>query len=87
MGTSQTATTTYTYGDATHPGDPTQVTDPDLKLWQFTFDSYGNLASKTDPLNNKTTYFYDTIGRMTSEVTPDGNVSGGKASQYCLVQP
>ncbi len=82
VGGSQTATTTYTYGDSAHPGDATKVTDPDLNAFNYTYDTYGNRISATDPLGNKTTYAFDTIGRMTSMVTPKGNVSHGHPLQF-----
>jgi RHS repeat-associated protein len=81
-GTSQTMTLGYAYQDSAHPGDLTQVTDADGKLWHFTYDAYGDLASATDPLGDRTTHFYDGIGRQTSMVTPDGNVSGGTPANF-----
>jgi RHS repeat-associated protein len=83
VGTSQTATTTYTYGDSAHPGDVTKMTDPDLNVFNYTYDpANGNRVSSTDPLSNKTTFAFDTIGRMTSMVTPKGNVTGGHPLQF-----
>jgi RHS repeat-associated protein len=82
VGTTQTATTTYTYGDLTYVGDVTQMTDPDTNAWTYTYDTYGMQASITDPLGNLTTYSFDTIGRMTSMVTPKGNVAGGLPTDY-----
>jgi RHS repeat-associated protein len=82
-GTSQTATTTYTRGDSVHPGDVTKMTDPDLNAFNYTYDpATGNRLTATDPLGNKTTYAFDTIGRMTSMVTPKGNVSHGHPLQF-----
>lgn len=75
-GTSQSRLTTYTYGDSTHPGDVTAMTDPNRNTWQYMFDQYGNRTSSTDPLGNQTTYAYDLAGHMTSKVAPRGNVSG-----------
>jgi RHS repeat-associated protein len=82
VGTIQTATTTYVYGDATYIGDVTQVTDPDTNAWTYTFDTNGMRVSVLDPLGNLTTYGFDTIGRMTSMVTPKGNVAGGIPTDY-----
>ncbi|HVA10216.1 MAG TPA: RHS repeat-associated core domain-containing protein, partial [Acidimicrobiales bacterium] len=78
----QNQVTSYAYGDSTHPGDMTQMTDPDGKLWAYTYDSYGDKASQTDPLGDKTTYLYDAAGNMTSRVMPLGNVSGGTPANY-----
>jgi RHS repeat-associated protein len=82
LGSSQTATTTYSFGDSAHPGDVTGMADPDNKTWAYTYDSYGNRVSSTDPLLDKTTYAFDSVGRMTSMVTPKGNVTGGNPSQF-----
>src|SRR5439155_21379360 len=35
-----------------------------------------------DPLGNKTTYAFDNVGRMTSLVTPKGNVKGGHPANF-----
>jgi len=73
----QTATTTYTYGDASHPGDVTSISDPDLKVWQYAYDQYGVRNKVTDPLNDITTSAHDNVGRLLSAVSPKGNVAGG----------
>jgi YD repeat-containing protein len=72
----------YAYGDQSHPGDRTSMTDPDGKVWTYTYDAYGDLASVTDPLGDKTTYGYDTVGRRTSMVSPNGNVQGGNPAAH-----
>lgn len=77
VGTSQTATTTYAYGDSAHPGDVTGIIDPDNNTWTYTYDTFGNRTSATDPLADKTTFAFDSVGRLTSMVTPNGNVTGG----------
>ncbi len=78
----QTQTTTFLYADSTHRGDVTGMTDANGNTWSFSYDSNGDLASATDPLSDKTTYSYDSIGRVTSMVSPNGNVSGGNPAQY-----
>ena len=80
-GTSQTATTTYSY-DPLKPGDMIKMTDPDVKVWQYAYDTYGNRSKTIDPLTDTTTFAYDTVGRMTSRVSPKGNVKGGKPATY-----
>jgi RHS repeat-associated protein len=82
VGTSQTATTSYTFGDGSHSGDVTKMTDPDNNAWNYTYDTYGNRVSETDALGDKITYGFDTIGRMTSMVTPNGNVTGGNPANF-----
>lgn len=51
-------------------GKPTAVTRYDdagtPQTWQATYDSKGNLASSTDPLNNRMTFGYSAQGQLTS---------------------
>ncbi len=68
--------TTYTYGDGSHPGDVTSVTDPDSKVWTYTYDTYGDRTSVTDPNGNKSTSTYNADGWKLTDVSPKGNVSG-----------
>ena len=81
-GTSQTRQTLFGYGDSSHPGDITSVTDPDGHTANFTYDAAGNVTSSTDALGNKTVSAYNTIGEMTSMISPKGNVSGGAPAAY-----
>lgn len=81
-GSGQTQTTTYTRGDASHPGDVTAITDPNGNTTSYTYDSYGDVTSVTDPLGNVTTYTYDTLGRRTSMVSPRGNVPGANPAAF-----
>jgi RHS repeat-associated protein len=78
----QHAVTTNTYGDSTHPGDVTAVTDPDNKQWLRSYDTDGDLASTTDPLGDKATYTYNSIGWLQSAVSPRGNVTGANPAQF-----
>jgi YD repeat-containing protein len=68
--------TCYAYGDTSHPGDVTTMTDPDGKTWNYTWDAGGNRASAADPLGDKTLSCFDGIGRMTSQVSPKGTTAG-----------
>lgn len=81
-GTSSVQTTTYTYGDASHPGDITSQTDADGNTSQFSYDAYGDLVSATDALGDKTTYTFDSIGRRVSVTSPRGNVTGASPASY-----
>jgi RHS repeat-associated protein len=81
-GSSQTQSTTFSYGDSSHPGDVTALTDPNGKTWVFAYDANGDLASASDPLGNRGTIAFDTIGRPTSLISPKGNVSGGNPSAF-----
>ena len=78
----ETQTTTYAYGDASHPGDMTSMTDPDGQVWSYRYDSYGDRVAATDPMNDTTTYTYDADGEVTATVSPDGNVAGGDPAPY-----
>jgi RHS repeat-associated protein len=73
---------TYTYGDGSHPGDVTAVTDPDGKTSTFAYDGYGNQTSRTDPLGDQTTATFNTRGFRVTVVSPRGNVSGGTPANY-----
>ena len=62
----------------TYSGDNLiQVKDVLGGVWSFTYDSYGKLISKTDPLNRTFTIEYDANGYVTSVKGPDG-----KGNQY-----
>ncbi len=80
-GSGQIQIVSFTRGDGSHPGDVTAMTDPDGHTMSFSYDANGDLASLTDGLGNRTTYGYDSIGRQTTMVSPNGNVSGGNPSQ------
>jgi RHS repeat-associated protein len=78
-GAVHTEATTYTYdpdgnvltttvSDATG-GDPSRTTTD-------TYDAYGDLASVTDPLGNKTTYTYDALGDRISQTNPAAVTTG-----------
>jgi RHS repeat-associated protein len=48
---------------------------------QFTYDSNGNMASRTDALGRTTTYTYNSLGQKTAMVTPLQNaLAGGPTS-------
>jgi RHS repeat-associated protein len=80
-GTTQYAITTFAY-DTQHPGDTTQMTDPNGKAWQYGYDTNGLRNRTVDPLGGTTTSSYDNVGRLQSVVSPRGNVVGGNPSAY-----
>jgi RHS repeat-associated protein len=66
----------YYRDDPAHPGDVTSMKGPDDKLSVLTYDPYGQVASITDPVGNKTTSQYNNVGWLLSTVAPEGNVAG-----------
>lgn len=82
VGSSQTQTTTLTYGDAAHPGDVTAVTDPAGKVSHTSYDSNGDVVGTTDPVGDMTTMTYNAVGWLLTTVSPRGNATGGTPSQY-----
>lgn len=83
------ATSTYTYGDGSHPGDVTAATDPNGNTSRFAYDQIGDVTSATAPNGAATTYAYSCasgcengIGWLYSTVSPRGNASGANPSQY-----
>jgi RHS repeat-associated protein len=73
VGTAQAQTVTYTYGDSSHPGDVTAMTDADGNRSTYTYDAIGDRTSATDPLGNKTTSSYNTIGWLLTAVSARGS--------------
>jgi RHS repeat-associated protein len=82
VGTPFYKVTNYTYGDASHPGDVTVMTDPDQKPWQYGYDSYGDKNSVIDPLGDQTAYGFNNDGWVMWKVTPKGKVPGGNPFAY-----
>jgi RHS repeat-associated protein len=88
-GTLPTETTNYFYSSS-GDGELTSVQDPQGRGILYGYDSAGDRTSVIDVPNwsqdhnspspsstePETTYGYDSVGRLTSEVAPDGNVTG-----------
>ena len=51
------------------PANGGKLTRPE---YVYTYDSYGNMLSMTDPLGNKTSFSYDPYDDQTSETLPGG---------------
>ncbi len=81
-GTSEVQTTTYTYGDPSHPGDVTAMRDPEGDTWKYTYDADGDSASTTDPLGDTTTSTYNAVGWLASTTSPRGNASGANPASF-----
>lgn len=75
-------TVVYNYGDASHPGDVTSVTDENGKVWRLEYDAAGYLSATVDPLGHRTTHSYDAAGRRTSTVAPRGNLPGANPADH-----
>ena len=73
VGTAQAQTVTYRYGDSSHPGDRTAITDADGNRWTYTYDATGDRTSATDPLGNETTSTYNRIGWLLTAVSARGS--------------
>jgi RHS repeat-associated protein len=91
----QTATTKYEYGDAANPGLITRIITPRGNTtgtpdytYATTSSYFGSgskasmLASTTTPAGAVTTYDYDSVGRKTSMVDPNGNLSGATPADH-----
>jgi RHS repeat-associated protein len=77
VGTSQTATTTYTYGDS-YAGDVTGITDPDSYATTHAYDTYGDQTSSTNPVGDTTTTCYNMDGWKVASYTPKaGSITCG----------
>jgi RHS repeat-associated protein len=83
-GVSGDNTTTYHYDSTTHLLD--QVHDANDKITAYTYTANGDLESVTTPEGAETSYVYDTVGRMTKEISPLANGRyGGTASSHATV--
>jgi YD repeat-containing protein len=69
--------TCYTYGDPSHPGDVTQITDPNGKNTDLKYDSFGNKTEIKDPLGHVTAYLYNADNWMTARYTPKAGCTWG----------
>ena len=79
----QTQTSTYYHDDSSHPGDVTRMVDADGKTWTYTYDTYGDQQTRTDPLGDQSSESFNADGWLTASVSPKGNVSGcGCAATY-----
>ena len=67
-GTSEAATTLYTYDPLTNA--IATVVDPDGHETSYTYDPEGDMTSETDPMGRTTTWTYNNWGEVTSETQP-----------------
>jgi RHS repeat-associated protein len=86
-------TTNYTYDASNHltavilpaVADPLNGGNMNLPEYDYTYDVYGDILTRRDPLGHVTTYVYDAYGRQISETTPDGETSSTTYNQAGLV--
>lgn len=80
--TSSTLSQTWqlVYGDGSHPGDVTQLTDPDGHVATFAYDTNGDHVSTTthpsSGVADTTDDVYDVLGRRVCEAAPDAVAAG-----------
>ena len=48
------------------------MNDPDMGIWNYSYNILGQLISQTDAKNQSTTFTYDVLGRKTSKNSADG---------------
>ena len=77
-----TQTVTVHHDDGTHPGDVTSVDDARDKTWTYTYDTYGNRTSTTDPVGDEATVAYNIAGWPTEQVSPRGNEEGADPGDF-----
>ena len=78
-GSPPTQQVTYTYGDSTHPGDVTSMTDPDSKVWSYGYDAYGDRVETKDPLGNVSAQVFNADGWLSATYTPKAGCTWGSA--------
>ncbi len=78
----ESRTVEYDYEDEGHPGDLTELTDPNGDATQFAYDEAGSLENVTDAEENETTYEYDARGNLEAKVSPRGNVEGAEPAEF-----
>ena len=69
-GTASASNTYYLYDPNTLQA--TQITDPDGHVTTMTYDSDGNLLTKTDPLGRKSAYTYNALNETLTATDPNG---------------
>lgn len=60
-------------------GAKSSMDDPDMGLWHYQYDGFGQLISQTDAKGQTTTMSYDNLGRMTSRVDEEITYVGSES--------
>jgi RHS repeat-associated protein len=63
-------------------GELVSTTDPLERTTKYEYDAQGDRTGEIDPEGDKRTWSYDEGSRVSSSVSPRGNVEGGEASKY-----
>ncbi len=74
-----TQTTNFTYNSH---GQVESMTNPLSKTWKFEYDSAGDRTAEIDPESDKRTWAYNEDSQVTSMVSPRGNETGAKPTEY-----
>jgi RHS repeat-associated protein len=73
-------TTRYEHADPAHPGDVSAIIDPEGRTETLTYDSYGDIATRSqhprEGASDTTAYSYDTDGELTCEAPPNATAQG-----------
>jgi RHS repeat-associated protein len=69
--------TCNTYGDSSHPGDVTQITDPDGNVTYYHYDGYGNRVETKDPLGHVSASVFNADGWVSTSYTPKAGCTWG----------
>jgi RHS repeat-associated protein len=65
------AATSLVY-DPAHPGDISDIIDPNGGTWHTNYDTYGYVKDTTNSLNETTSYTHDALGNQLSVTSPRG---------------
>lgn len=74
--------TCYAYGDPSHPGDMTSMTDADGNTWKYGYDRYGDQTSVVDPQGDRTTAKFNADGEKVSSVAANGYAAGNTPASF-----
>ncbi len=58
------------------------MTDPNAKVWHYTYNNEGQQASMQAPLGETTSWVYDNVGRIESMTEPAGNATPTTPPSY-----
>ena len=53
----------------------TRMDDPDMGIWTYTYNAFGELIGQRDAENNQVSMRYDVLGRLVTRVEPEGTTT------------